>query len=777
MPRLPQWISRSLVLIAGVSGAAVIFLALFVYPRPSRLPDPLNHLERTAGNTKESWREYLRLIDLKPDGKNLSRVSPRWEEGILALRNHPDAAPSTEDVGRLQAGIGFLKRAEMEVMDALFAPAPTDLSYRISVPPRGRLSVAMGILPPESGPPVSARFLVRAAEPGSPDETLLDRVVTPLPRRSRFGFRDEVYEYLFPDIRGRYGQWERADLDLSRWSGRAVRLTLSTQSVSREDPPVAAVWGSPVLLGRNSEKQTVHTRPNVIVILVDAMRPDTMGAYGSPRGVTPHMDRLAREGVVFRQARSASVDTRTSETALFTGRLPGAIGLHYRTRGLAPVETRHFHALNLDTLPELFRQNGYAATAFVNNMFLLEFTGTGYDLGFDEIYNNNRAFLDTADLTDRAIGWLAKNGGRPFFMFLNYNSPHGVYRPPLSNLLQAAGPAGLARFDLRDWYRGSVAYVDEYVGVLTTALEGLDLLDDTLIVITSDHGQIFDPEHDLGIPDRNIRTYNRHGYTLYDEEIHVPLIVRLPGGAGGGKTVENPVSHVDLFPTLLDLADLPIPSGLDGRSLTPELRGKPSLPRPVFAEGRFMKAVVWDGMKYIRREGPAARLLRSAPGKESLVHLHEEMYDLRLDPDEHWNLLASGGEMAGRLAEDFRRLLREKSSADLMLNQVRLSSGDAPHRFQGRAAVSGSSGVRIRFYDSLASETRMDARLESPTVLSFSADLPKEGSAAFYFETDPPDAPIRLDVSIDGQPIDPGRLYGGPMGLPGLIRPSSTLAM
>ena len=793
-----RFIRSSLKLMGGLTGLLglcfLIFFVLFVYPRPSRLPDPLLAIQgvQRAGGPQRT--ESLRLIDpAVREASGAVRSSPKWDEGLTALRNYPYAVdlPSSGGVRlqsglpAVQAGVGLLERGEMEVMDALFAPTPTDLTYTVRIPPEGKLSLAMAALPYKPRAPASARFIVQIADPkedgAAPDGrpvavTVMDRLVTTPARMSRIGFWDKIKEYLHPDIRGKYGQWEKMELDLSRWEGRTVRLTLSTRSTGDTKEGAPAAWGNPVLFGR-SPLLSGRVAPNVIVIMVDAMRPDALGVYGSGRNATPNMDRLAREGVVFMQARSPSVDTRTSETSFFTGRYPNEIGVHYRNRGLDPLELRHYYSQSLETLPGRFAKENYLTGAFVNNPFLLEFSATGYNLGFEEIYNNNRTTLDTVDLTDRAAAWLARNGQRPFFLFLNYNSPHGRYRPPIKNLLQAAGPARIAGYDLQTWHLGSVAYVDEYVGILRTALERLGLLDKTLIVITADHGQVFDPAHDYGVPDRHLRTYNRHGYTLYDEEIRVPLILRFPGKIAGGRVVEDPVSLVDVFPTVEELAGIPASKELSGRSLVPLIQGKPLKPVPVYADGRYMKAVVQDGIKYIRREGPAARLVRRTPAGDRLVHLREELYDLNRDPEEHRNLIGLEDERSVETARRMRELIRNEAPPGLTVNHVRLSAGAARHLFTGRVSVPEKSGGRIRFFETIPAEPYPRLRQNDETTLEFSIDLAQGRWTGFFFETEPPAAAIRLDLLMDGRPIEPNRLYGVPMGLAGLILPGKTLPM
>jgi hypothetical protein len=160
-----------------------------------------------------------------------------------------------------------------------------------------------------------------------------------------------------------------------------------------------------------------------------------------------------------------------------------------------------------------------------------------------------------------------------------------------------------------------------------------------------------------------------------------------------------------------------------------------------------------------------------------LVHLREELYDLNRDPQERRNLIGLEDKASAATARRMRGLLRNEAPPDLTLNHVRLVSGGERHVFTGRVSVPEKSGSRIRFFETVPAEFHPQLRQTNGTTLDFSADLAQGRWTGFFFETDPPAAPIRLDLLMDGRPIEPNRLYGGPMGLAGLILPGRMLPM
>ncbi len=313
------------------------------------------------------------------------------------------------------------------------------------------------------------------------------------------------------------------------------------------------------------------------------------------------------------------------------------------------------------TLAEILRNEGYATHAITTILYL---TATyGFDQGFERLLAlGHRASADR--VTDEALRWLARNRDRRFFLFLHFYDVHSDYSPPqpyrsrfdpdykgpidgtVQNLLKYQGR--LTKADVRHLealYDGEIAYVDHALGRLFGALEEMGLIRDTLIVLTSDHGEEFREHGSFG-----------HGFTLYDEQLLVPLIFSWPGRIPSGRRVETPVRLIDVVPTLLQLLGLGgrlVPGRLDGRSLVPLVKGEgpPWIPSPLAAfsqtelGGRELYALRTDRFKVIYDAGSEAW----------------EFYDLSRDPGEKRNLGRDGAGAFTALAEELRAY-REKAS-------------------------------------------------------------------------------------------------------------------
>lgn len=332
--------------------------------------------------------------------------------------------------------------------------------------------------------------------------------------------------------------------------------------------------------------------PNVLLIVMDAARADALSLHDTTRRTTPHLDQLAAEGTYFTHAFATASWTRPSHRSMFTGnypiRPPGARStfLARATRDSTPM------------LAEFFRAHGYETGAFVANFYY-----TGWDAGFTRGFRAYRDFprsleqvlrtstlgqtrfartlyeadgvgdvwdavaendltvparpanagKDAETVTDEFLAWRARAPTRPFFAFLNYYDAHRPYDPPPPFDRMFGGGE-----EERDKYDGAMAYIDAEIGRLTAALRSRGELDRTLLVITSDHGELFG-EHGLW----------EHTSNLYYKLLHVPLIVRWPGRVPARRVVGAEVSLRDLAATLSALAVPNDPSPFAGASLAP----------------------------------------------------------------------------------------------------------------------------------------------------------------------------------------------------------------
>jgi arylsulfatase A-like enzyme len=348
---------------------------------------------------------------------------------------------------------------------------------------------------------------------------------------------------------------------------------------------------------------------NVIVVSFDALRVDALGVYGNSREPTPNMDRFAESSFVFTEAYSAAPTTPTSFAAAWSGFLPSRVFRGWRL--LAP-----------STLASRFAQAGYRTQAFINNVQLTP--ERGFDIGFDG-YDWRRNDPDE-EVLEAAGAWLEEDRVGPFFLWVHFLAPLAPYRhrPEAAHLYReastgrfsattghefdASGPEEVAR--IWELYLGEVWYADRLFGELIGRLRELGLLDSSIVILTSDHGEEF-AEHG-GF---------QHG-RLYEEHLRIPLIIRHPQRSGG--TIEERVRNVDLMPTVLHAVDEPVREALDGHVIRPP-SSRP--PRPVvgiaMTGDRQWVSLLVGSRKVIVPCGAPERA---------------EMYDLSSDPGERRDL-------------------------------------------------------------------------------------------------------------------------------------------
>jgi len=378
--------------------------------------------------------------------------------------------------------------------------------------------------------------------------------------------------------------------------------------------------------------------PNVLIVVLDTLRADRLGAYGSQRRITPFLDELASRGTVFANAYSTSSWTMPAVASLFTSRYQSQHRIEGLNGQLAEREV---------TLAEKLDASGYLSAGFSAN--ILVDIGLGYGQGFTPWRTFNvagegprrRPSVRAGIVCKAALRWLDARLGRPeepIFLYLQYMDPHIPYDPPESirrrflplratpeMAVEANRKLRTYRFAaisdrefeiLESLYDGEVAHLDGELRQLFGDLEQRDFLENAIVIVTSDHGEEF-REHDR----------LQHGHALYEESVRVPLIVLAPG-IGDGRVVEQPVSLLDLAPTILDLARLPSEPHFEGRSLRPllEADGDPERAAVVLelaAKGDASDSRV-HGLGLIRG---SAKLLVDTSGRASI-------YDLAADPGE-----------------------------------------------------------------------------------------------------------------------------------------------
>jgi arylsulfatase A-like enzyme len=427
--------------------------------------------------------------------------------------------------------------------------------------------------------------------------------------------------------------------------------------------------------------------PNILLVVVDALRADHLSSYGYERRTSPNMDSIAQQGVLIEHAFATSSYTLPSHASLLTGRYPYEHGVEWKT-------SRALLASPFPTLAEALRSRGYRTAAFSANLFW--FTrprgfGRGFirfedyfqslgdmaartlygraierlvlqRLGFEDIPARKRA----PDINRSALRWIDRDGERPFFVFLNYMDAHDPYLPPppfRHTFSKLENPGGIinwrtGRSDPQmtpeqlqgeiDAYDGAVAYVDDQIGQLMAELQRRGLSDNTVVVITSDHGESFG-EHGPYL----------HGNSLYREEIHVPLILSAPGRIPTGLRVALPVTNAAIPATIMDLVGAGDQTLFPGPSLA-KLWQTPQAPLDSFQPLAEIAQIPWAPDKALTHHGAMRSLV--SPQWHYIIHekLGMQVYDWQDDARELHNR-AEDQEIRNDLAL-LRRKLRQMLS-------------------------------------------------------------------------------------------------------------------
>lgn len=410
---------------------------------------------------------------------------------------------------------------------------------------------------------------------------------------------------------------------------------------------------------------------NVVFVSFDALGASHVGHLGYSRNVTPTLDELAKQSCVFKNAYSVSSWTVPSSMTWFTGVYPSEHGM---TNKFAVYNDKVQDLSNLSnlspslfTLAEIMKQNGALTAGFTGNAGV---SGNfGYDQGFEVYYYPTAKFGSFSGSIPRAVKWLKRNKDKRFFMFLHGYDVHGQcmpdegfdYRfrpknydgdyfgaPQEQELLREEGlekgfidPKRMSEEDVRFWraiYDEKIQRADKNFAGFLEEFKKLGLMENTIIIITSDHGTEF-YEH---------RRFD-HGFTLYNELIHVPLLIKVPGQKEG-KVIPERVSSIDLMPTILELANAKVPDFVQkqmrGQSLMPLMEGQQSN-RNVFSETdyrehTYKRAIITpDGWKLVYT------LASKTEGKNV-----RELYNLVMDPEEKRNLARSNPDKADELQKE-----------------------------------------------------------------------------------------------------------------------------
>jgi arylsulfatase A-like enzyme/Tfp pilus assembly protein PilF len=364
--------------------------------------------------------------------------------------------------------------------------------------------------------------------------------------------------------------------------------------------------------------------PNVLLITIDTVRADRVGAYGYTKGATPTIDRLAREGVRFADATSQAPLTGPAHAAMLTGQYPARLGV--RDNASTPLPD------SATTIAEAFKAKGFRTGGFIGAFILGSEYGFAqgfdtFDASFDDFNAGSKMQAQRPGglVVDASLKWLRSGSTTPFFAWVHLYDAHTPYEPPAPFRSRFASAP----------YDGEVAYVDSCIAKLIAALEQSGQLDRTAIAVVADHGE--------GLGDHGEA---EHGLFLYDSVLRIPWVLRLPGREAAGTVVKTQVRGIDVGPTLASIAGVSLAS-TDGANVMPIVRGTvPRDPAPSYAETFYPRwHFGWSELKSIR------------VGDWKYVDAPKpELYDLRTDAAERRNAIDARGTLAAGLSTELGRI-------------------------------------------------------------------------------------------------------------------------
>jgi arylsulfatase A-like enzyme len=392
------------------------------------------------------------------------------------------------------------------------------------------------------------------------------------------------------------------------------------------------------------------SKKNVVLIVVDSLRPDHLGCYSYYRDTSPNIDSFSKEAIIFKNVLSQSSVTTSSVTSFLTSSYPNE---HKLFKANPKIISGVYIDPSKPTLIELLKRNNYATSliADIPSLFLI----FGITRGLDSFIN--AGYNDPEIITKNALNWIKKNKNKKFFIYLHYFGPHYPYNPNLASRLKEElrkkdiflplqdydeGFGIIPRVSMDDHiltlnhylnnYDGKILYTDAQIGIFLQNIRKLNLEKNTIIIIMADHGEGFGEHH----------LYCSHGYILYNEIIKVPLIIRFPEKRFQHKLISNQVALLDLMPTVLDYLNI---KGYrcKGISLMQLIKGKPNIKdRIIYSElPRTNACITNDKYKLIYNIQTDLSRQKYLPTSEF------EFYDLVKDPQEQNNLFSNELKISG----------------------------------------------------------------------------------------------------------------------------------
>lgn len=487
--------------------------------------------------------------------------------------------------------------------DVVPVQAPSKIRTNYFCDPGAKLTAGYSILPAFFLSSATAEFVI-SLETKAEKKELYHQAVCPSQTLARNNCFHEV------------------ELDLSPYADQAIVLDFEVRR-GGVDEPLIACWSNPIVTSSSFEPN----KPNVLFIVLDTLRADKVGCYGHSRGTTPHLDEWAKSSTLFTNAQAQSPWTFPSHASMFTSLYPSEVNTDSRKASMVLGE-------NYKTIAEIFRHQGYLTAAFTSDLSLNG--ASGISQGFDE-YREARNFI--AFNFEVTLEWFRSyvegNKENPWFVFLHSYACHlpNDHEQYLDYRTLFRTETDWRHYQ-HDRYEGGVRYADVFVNDTLLYLKERNLLDSTLVVITSDHGE------DLG--DRGYPLYCHHGHSLHGELTHVPLLMRFPGVLPEGKRIDNQVRLIDLLPTILEITDIRPFDWMSGFTLMPVITGKETIDRFAYSEelryGVEQKSLRDGRYAFLWVPDENDRRFSGYNGWDIPVPPRYRLYDTIRDPGERTNL-------------------------------------------------------------------------------------------------------------------------------------------
>jgi arylsulfatase A-like enzyme len=587
---------------------------------------------------------FSRPLAIMPTDDLFAPVAIDFIELVPRKTSFPDPA------GRLVIG----KREEYR--NALYAHAPSSITYEVPIPKGARLHFGMGIADKKN--PVTFRVLAG-------------------------GSNTELYSKTIDNA----DSWEDAAVDLSAYT-ETTKLVF--QTASQSDGAVG-LWANPLLT-----TSAPRNKPNVLIYLIDTLRPDHTSLYGYARETTPFLKKLGADGTVFEDCQAQATWTKPSVASMMTS-------LYSYTHGL--LKDTHTIAKGATTLAEQLRAAGYVTSSIVANPFAGR--TSGLDRGFDYMMEYPVVHRFRSDAEDRGtdsaavnkvvLPWLEQHRDEPFFLYAHTTDPHAPYRPPgkyetlwakasdtapfnreytrMREMRGYGGGATISPAECRakgidpDWfhrnsidrYDGEIAFNDHNLDLLVGKLKDLGILEDTLIIVVSDHGEEF-WEHG----------WSAHGHSLYQELAHCVFLMRNPKLLPTPRRITEPVQLIDILPTVLDLMGVKPEGIIEGQSLLPLLKGQPFQRKRAVMSSRFAHPNAKPGGLPENLTGTFAwfdsnwKLIYRDQAERAGIN-RVELYDRRTDRADKKNVASQQPQEAERLTSEVNQWIEAQKQIRKML--------------------------------------------------------------------------------------------------------------